>query len=326
MPAIRAVHLSKAFGEKLAVDDLSLSVEPGEIYALVGPDGAGKTTVIRLICGALGADQGEVTLGGVDLHRQTELARSHLGYLPQRFSLYGELTVMENLRFLAEVRGLPTEEWAERSWEILAFVELDDFADRRAEALSGGMRQKLGLAAALVHRPSILLLDEPSGGVDPVTRQSFWQLLIRLLGQEVAILMSTPYMDEASRCTRVGFIDGGRLMAEGPPSEIIQRMKGQLYEVTGDPIRLIHKAARGIEGILQSQAFGERLHLHLPSGVGEDPLTKLRKEVASQGGTVRSIRPIEPSLEDAFLALMIEQPQVPSRSKDHSEATETQSR
>ena len=122
MSAIRAVHLSKAFGEKLAVNDLSLSVEPGEIYALVGPDGAGKTTVIRLICGALGADQGEVTLGGVDLHRQTELARSHLGYLPQRFSLYGELTVMENLRFLAEVRGLPTEEWAERSWEGFFWV------------------------------------------------------------------------------------------------------------------------------------------------------------------------------------------------------------
>ncbi len=322
MAAIRAVQLRKTFGDRVAVDDLSLSVWPGQIYALVGPDGAGKTTVIRLICGALRADRGEVTLGGVDLQRHTEQALAQIGYLPQRFSLYGELTVMENLRFLAEVRGLPSKEWASRSKEILAFVELDAFAKRRAEKLSGGMRQKLGLAAALVHHPSILLLDEPSGGVDPVTRQSFWQLLIQLLGQGVAILMSTPYMDEASRCTRVGFIEGGRLMVEGSPAEIVQRMEGQLYEVTGDPIRLIHRVARGIGGFLQAQAFGDRLHLYLPSGERRDSLTALRSEVSAQGGTVRSIEPIEPSLEDAFLALLIERRQPTTHTQNRSHEAE----
>ena len=224
---IEANDLFRSFGELHAVDGIDLHVSSGEIYGLVGPDGAGKTTTMRLLCGAYRPDlDGDGTpaciqIGGYDVLQQTEQARSQIGYLPQRFSLYEELTVMENIRFFAEVRGLSPAEWLPRCMEILGFVGLDEFVDRRAGHLSGGMRQKLGLAAALVHKPSVLLLDEPTTGVDPVTRQDFWQLIIRLVAQngdqdqETAVLVSTPYMDEAARCTRVGFMVAGSLGGRG---------------------------------------------------------------------------------------------------------------
>ena len=178
---ITASHLNKSFGSTHAVEDLSISIAPGEIYGLVGPDGAGKTTTLRLLCGALRPDSGQAHITGFDVLRQSEQARSQIGYLAQRFSLYEELTVLENLRFFAEVRGLSAADWQPRCMEILRFVGLADFTKRRAGQLSGGMKQKLGLAAALVHRPKVLLLDEPTTGVDPVTRQDFWQLIIRLV-------------------------------------------------------------------------------------------------------------------------------------------------
>jgi len=205
--------LRHAFGAVQAVDGVDLQVGAGEIVALLGPDGAGKTTLMRLVCGALQLQAGQIRLCGMDLRSQAEQARASLGYLPQQFSMYQELTVLENLRFFAEVRGVPTREWRPRALEILDFVGLGEFADRRAGALSGGMRQKLGLAAALVHHPQVLLMDEPTGGVDPVTRQSFWQLLIRLLEEGVGVLISTPYMDEAARAQRVMFLNRGRVLA-----------------------------------------------------------------------------------------------------------------
>src|SRR6476620_8930566 len=220
---VSANHLSKSFGETHAVDDVSLQIRAGEIYGLVGADGAGKTTTMRLLVGALLPDAGQVTVCGYDVIRRTEDARSQLGYLSQRFSMYEDLTVLENIRFFAEVRGLKSREWLPRSLEILEFVGLEKFKDRRAGQLSGGMKQKLGLASALVTRPRVLLLDEPTTGVDPVTRQDFWQLLIRLVaaptvgegsqsGTEVSVIISTPYMDEAARCNRVGFMQKGRLI------------------------------------------------------------------------------------------------------------------
>ena len=230
---IEAAHLYRTFERLTAVDDVSLSVAVGEIYGLVGPDGAGKTTTLRLLCGAYrpspvpGSPPPSITVNGVDMLRQTDQARAQIGYLPQRFSLYEDLTVMENMRFFAEMRGLSAAEWRPRCMEILAFVGLAEFVDRRAGHLSGGMKQKLGLAAALVHRPRVLLLDEPTTGVDPVTRQDFWQLIIRLVGQDgssgTAVLVSTPYMDEAARCTRVGFMSSGRMIQEGTPTEFRQR-------------------------------------------------------------------------------------------------------
>jgi len=230
---IEVHHLTKTFGEKVAVNDLSLRVAEGEIYGLVGPDGAGKTTTMRLLCGALRPDAGEVRIAGHDVARQVNHARAQIGYLSQRFSLYEELTVLENIRFFAEVRGLSRQAWYPRSMEILAFVGLEDFVNRRAGHLSGGMKQKLGLATALVHRPRVLLLDEPTGGVDPVTRQDFWQLIIRLVREEgVTVLVSTPYMDEAVRCTRVGFMQEGRLLVEDTPDALRARLEGRAISYT----------------------------------------------------------------------------------------------
>jgi ABC-2 type transport system ATP-binding protein len=190
---IQVSNLVKRFGPLYAVNHLNLSISAGEIYGLVGPDGAGKTTTLRLLCGALQPDSGEMEISGYDVLTQTEQARAQIGYLPQRFSLYGELTVLENLRFFAEVRGLKSEDWKPRCLQILEFVGLADYSERWAGKLSGGMRQKLGLAAALVHEPKVLLLDEPTTGVDPVTRQDFWQLIIHLAAEgDVGVLVTTP--------------------------------------------------------------------------------------------------------------------------------------
>src|SRR5574339_321238 len=242
---ISASHLRKSFGPIHAVADVSLQVQAGEIYGLVGSDGAGKTTTIRLLVGALKADTGEINICGYDIYRQTEQARSQFGYLSQRFSLYEDLTVLENIRFFAEVRGLSSGEWLPRSMEILEFVGLSDFKDRRAGQLSGGMKQKLGLASALVTRPKVLLLDEPTTGVDPVTRQDFWQLVIRLTNQAdgVSVIISTPYMDEASRCHRVGFMKNGQLIAEDTPSQLRVRLNGRVLELRGARINLLRHVA-----------------------------------------------------------------------------------
>ena len=301
---IEARGLRKSFGDRLAVNGLSLTVNDGQIYALVGPDGAGKTTTMRLLCGALRADAGEVRLAGLDLSRHMDEARAFVGYLPQRFSLYGEMTVLENLRFFAEVRGLPPAEWKPRTLEILEFVGLAEFAARRADALSGGMRQKLGLAAALVHRPRILVLDEPTGGVDPVTRQSFWQLLIELLGQGVSVLLSTPYMDEASRCTRVGFLDGGRLLVEGAPGEIAARLDGRMIEVAAEPRRRAATIARADPSVEDARVFGDRVRLRLAPGSAEHVRKTLAERLPSEGCTVHHIQTVPPDLEDVFIDLL----------------------
>lgn len=305
MPVMIEAHaLRRSFGGKPAVDGLSLSIEAGEIYALVGPDGAGKTTTLRLLCGALLPDEGQVHLAGIDLLRQTELARAQIGYLPQRFSLYGELTVLENLRFFAEVRGLPTERWLPRSQEILDFVGLAEFSARRAETLSGGMKQKLGLAAALVHQPKILLLDEPTGGVDPVTRQGFWQLLIRLLRQGVAVLISTPYMDEASRCNRVGFLEHGRMLVEGTPAEITKSLQGRVLALNGQPRRLLEQLASADPQVQNAHSFGDRLHLRVAPGSAEAVMQRLVAAAQTHAATIDRIRPVAPGLEDVFLDLL----------------------
>ena len=282
---IDADNLYKYFGETHAVDGFSVHIPAGEIYGLVGSDGAGKTTTMRLLCGALKPNSGDITICGYDVQRQTEDARSLLGYLSQRFSLYEELTVLENIRFFAEVRGMKPDEWRPRCMEILEFVGLAHFQDRRAGQLSGGMKQKLGLASALVTRPRVLLLDEPTTGVDPVTRQDFWQLLIKLVSAplhlppnttasdfgglslpdkgSVAVLISTPYMDEAARCSRVGFMRDGKIIAEGAPSELRTMLKDRILELSGDPIKQLRHIAQKDEDVEDVRAFGDRLHLRV---------------------------------------------------------------
>lgn len=313
---IQAQGLDKSFGDNHAVNGVSLHISAGEIYGLVGSDGAGKTTTLRLLVGALQADAGEIRVGGYDVLNQVEMVRSQVGYLSQRFSLYEDLTVLENIRFFAEVRGLSSGEWLPRSMEILDFVGLAEFKDRRTGQLSGGMKQKLGLASALVTRPRVLLLDEPTTGVDPVTRQDFWQLVLRLVSSTisgeneesrrepgVSVLITTPYMDEAARCHRVGFMRAGRLIAEGTPSELRALLNGRILELRGKPISLLRKIAHMDDDVEDVQAFGDRLHVRVGDDRAEVVLTRLSTRIRSEGGEVTELRSVPPVLEDVFIAL-----------------------
>jgi ABC-2 type transport system ATP-binding protein len=313
---IGVTHLAKRFGATQAVDDLSLQVADGEIYGLLGPDGAGKTTTLRLLCGALkpthpagtaGDKRSEtrVEIGGVDVLRHPEPARALLGYLPQRFSMYEDLTVLENLRFFAEVRGVPAETWRARCMDILSFVGLDPFIHRRAGLLSGGMKQKLGLAAALVHKPQVLLLDEPTTGVDPVTRQDFWQLIIRLVNEEnLTVLVSTPYMDEAARCQRVGFILDGRLLVEGTPEALRDRLTGRVVELQGDPLPRLRDLAQLDPAVEDAHMFGDRIHLRVTPGTTDQVIQRLEAAIPAAGLSINRLRPTPPQLEDVFMALL----------------------
>ena len=303
--AITADNLHKSFGGTHAVDGLSLTVQEGEIYGLVGPDGAGKTTTMRLLCGGFDADQGSVSIRGYNVAKQPEQARAQIGYLAQRFSLYGDLSVMENLRFFAEMHSLQSTEWKERTLEILKFVGLAEFSHRLADQLSGGMKQKLGLATALVHHPKVLLLDEPTGGVDPVTRQDFWQLIIRLVSQEgLSVLVSTPYMDEASRCTHVGFINQGRIMIEGTPGQVASRLNGRILELVGEPHEELRQLAQKHEDVEDVQLFGDRLHLRVKEGSTDRVMSNLPAFLQTGGARIQRIRSIAPTLEDAFIELV----------------------
>jgi ABC-2 type transport system ATP-binding protein len=304
---IEASDLHKSFGPIHAVDGVSLRVRPGEIYGLVGSDGAGKTTTMRLIVGALKFDSGACSLVGYDISRKAEDARAFVGYLSQRFSLY--------------VRGLRPDEWRPRCMEILEFVGLADFKDRRAGQLSGGMKQKLGLASALVARPRVLLLDEPTTGVDPVTRQDFWQLLVRLVSSDaidsapaggtgdrhsdgaVAVLISTPYMDEAARCNRVGFMRHGQLIAEDTPSQLRSRLAGRILELRGAPLQLLRRLAQSDPGVQAVRAFGDRIHLRVGESHADAVIKRLPGVVRSVGGTVDYLRATAPLLEDVFILL-----------------------
>lgn len=297
-------HISRAFGEVKAVQDVSLSVIPGQIYGLVGPDGAGKTTTIRLICGAMKADSGTVNIGGYEVDKKPELARELIGYLSQQFSLYEDLSVLENIRFLAEIRGLSETEWLPRSRENLAFVGLDKFETRLAGQLSGGMKQKLGLACALVNRPRLLLLDEPTTGVDPVTRQDFWQLVIRLAGEQgMAVLVCTPYMDEASRCSKVGFMRGGQIIRNGSPMQLRSLLAGRILELAGQPVPLLLETSRQDPAVQDAQRFGDRLHLRIIKGEAAAVKERLGKAIQAAGGKLESINEIPPVLEDVFIDL-----------------------
>lgn len=317
---VHAENLHKRFGDTQAVNGVSLQIAPGEIYGLVGSDGAGKTTTMRLLVGALKPHQGSIEVCGCDVLKKTEQARSAIGYLSQRFSMYEDLTVLENIRFFAEVRGLSSSEWLPLSMEILEFVGLEKFKDRRAGQLSGGMKQKLGLASALVTRPRLLLLDEPTTGVDPVTRQDFWQLVIKLvasplapLPQEegqgvrdeggVAVIISTPYMDEASRCHRVGFMKNGQIIAEDTPSNLRARLNGRVLELRGSPLDTLRHVAHSDADVEDVQAFGDRLHIRVSDGKSKAVLKRLMTEIKQAGGHVEELRSVPPVLEDVFIAL-----------------------
>jgi ABC-2 type transport system ATP-binding protein len=301
---VRAQGLSKHFRATCAVDDLNLEVHSGEIYALMGPDGAGKTTTMRLLSGILQPDKGSIFLAGISLNDHPNAARAYLGYLAQSFSLYEDLSVLENIRFFAEVRGVRGADWRDRAYEVLKFVDMEAFSGRLAGALSGGMKQKLALAVALVHNPRILLLDEPTGGVDPITRQAFWRLITRLLSEGVAVILTTPYMDEAARCHRVGFLLGGRMVVEGSPADLASTLGGRTLMLRGSPLRLWAKKARSLAEVELVQPFGDNIHLITSQGMLEQVIKELEMMQDSEGLILDQVEPVAATLEDAFVSIL----------------------
>jgi ABC-2 type transport system ATP-binding protein len=299
--AIRTQQLSKSFGSLAAVAGLTLSVPRGELFGLVGSDGAGKSTTLRMLTGIMDPSGGEAWVLGTSMKRPTEAVRSQIGYMSQRFGLYPDLTVLENLRFYADIQMIPRRGRDARISELLDFGKLAPFKDRPAGKLSGGMKQKLGLACALVHRPRVLFLDEPTNGVDPVSRRDFWRILYGLLGEGVTVFVATAYLDEAERCGRVGLMHRGELLACDTPQGLKKLMKGGVLELTtNDPRRAVRLLSEQFPSGSVA-LFGERLHLYAP-----DPAEAGRLAAATLGadGLELSLRQVEPTLEDLFVSLL----------------------
>jgi ABC-2 type transport system ATP-binding protein len=299
---IEAVGLRRSFGDHAAVDGLSVWVGAGEIYGLVGPDGAGKTTTVRMLAGLLDPSAGSVRLLGLDPFRGDGAVREALGYMPQQYSLYGDLTVDENLAFFREMFCLERNAFRRRRRRLLSLTRLEAFGSRRADALSGGMYKKLALACALLHEPRVLLLDEPTNGVDPVSRREFWDLLHEFLAEGMAIVLATPYMDEAARCHRVGLLCDGRLLEEGRPSEMLQTFPHPVFRVQGDRRRMGEVLERS-EDVLASTPAGAALRIVARHGTEPRVLSDLARAGASASR-------VAPTFEDLFLARL--------RERDHA--------
>lgn len=293
--------LTRRFGDVVAVDHVSFEVARGEVFGLLGPDGAGKTTLFRMLSAILALDEGTARIAGADIRTESERVKSVIGYMPQSFTLYQDLTVEENLRFIAEVYSVPRNELAARMERLLAFSRLTPFIGRLAEHLSGGMRQKLALAATLLHEPEVLLLDEPTTGVDPVSRREFWQILYDLHRAGKTVVVATPYMDEAERCTRVALMHQGRVLIVDTPSALKAQLHGTVLEVLASPRRAALAVARALAVVRHGSIFGPALHLVVPT---EEAAPQIESALQQQGIAVEGIRPIEPSLEDVFVALL----------------------
>ncbi|MBT1076271.1 ABC transporter ATP-binding protein [Geobacter grbiciae] len=302
MDAITTDNLTKRFGNLTAVDGLTLSVARGELFGLVGSDGAGKTTTMRMLAGIMDPTEGSARVMGHHTVREAEPLKEELGYMSQRFGLYPDLTVLENLHFYADIYGLPRRGRDEKIGRLLSFSNLTPFGKRLAGNLSGGMKQKLGLACALIHTPKVLFLDEPTNGVDPVSRRDFWRILYQLLREGVTVFVATAYLDEADRCNRVGLIHRGRLLACDTPDNLRGLMDGTILDVlTPDPRRAALLLRERLEGESVG-IFGDRLHVVTRDAEEAGPAIKAIMEGA--GVTVQSIRPIEPSLEDVLVSVL----------------------
>jgi ABC-2 type transport system ATP-binding protein len=298
--AIRFEDVTKQYGAVRALDTVSFSVHHGEMFGLIGPDGAGKTTTIRLACGLVHADAGRVRILGCDPVREHGQVTRSVGYLSQRFSLYGDLSIDENIAFFAEIHGL--RRYGARRDRLLDLTQLRPFRDRLADRLSGGMKQKLALACTLVHEPRVILLDEPTTGVDPVSRREFWKLLSEFLGQGITILVSTPYLDEAERCARVALLHEGRVLALDTPDALRASLPGRIVEMTAADQPRAVAAARQDEGVADVQTFGERAHVRYAAGADGEAVSRLAARLSAAGVEVRSLREVPPSLEDVFIA------------------------
>jgi ABC-2 type transport system ATP-binding protein len=304
MLSIQTTNLTKRFGSLTAVKNLSLEVKTGEIFGLVGPDASGKTTTLRMLCGILPPDDGEAKVAGCDIRREAEPLKEKVGYLPQRFGLYGDLTVLENIDFYADLYQVSRKGRKDRVERLLRFANLEPFGSRKAQDLSGGMKQKLGLICALIHTPQILFLDEPTTGVDPLSRRDFWIILYDLLKEGVTILFSTSYLDEAERCNRISMIYEGELLIADTPSAVKAQMKGTILDLrTGNNQRSI-KRLEGIESIRGLVLSGDKIHVLV-----EDPQEGervIREVMKREGIQIVGLTAVRPSLEDAFVSFVRE--------------------
>lgn len=302
--AIRTANLTKAFKSNVAVDGLNVEVRTGELFGLVGPDGAGKTTVMRLLTAIMRPTYGNAWIQGYSILNEGEKIKDKIGYMSARFGLYEDLTVMENIHFYADIYGVKAGERFKRIERLLAFSRLEPFTDRLAGNLSGGMKQKLGLVCALIHTPEVLFLDEPTSGVDPVSRRDFWHLLYDLLKEKITIFVSTAYLDEAERCTTIAMLYKGKLLAVDKPSRIRGLLSMPMMEITGVETRRAKTVVSNVEGVLVVTAYGDRIHVGM---TGREVREKILRALEEEHIQVQSERYILPSLEDVFIARLREE-------------------
>jgi ABC-2 type transport system ATP-binding protein len=307
MTAVSFARVRKTYGAVQALRDVTFDIGAGEMFGLIGPDGAGKTTAIRLLCGLLHADSGEIRVHGRDPVKQHRALTASVGYLSQRFSLYGDLSIDENIAFFAEIHGVG--DYRARRDRLLEMTQLTPFRSRLAERLSGGMRQKLALACTLVHEPQLIVLDEPTTGVDPVSRREFWKLLSQFLESGITILMSTPYLDEAERCARIALLHEGTVLALDTPARLRASAPGRWFELlVDDPRAAVARLAPHRGDDLRTHLFGDRLHVWLAASDPAGARARLDGAIAQAGLHGAQARTIVPSLEDVFIARLAGQP------------------
>jgi ABC-2 type transport system ATP-binding protein len=301
MNAIKTSNLTKSFNGNIAVSNLNLEIKKGELYGLVGPDGAGKTTTMRLLTAIMEPTSGEAWVAGSSILTEGEWIKEKIGYMSQRFGLYEDLTVMENIIFYADLYEVQRKERPARIERLLGFSNLTPFKDRLAGKLSGGMKQKLGLACALMHTPEVLFLDEPTNGVDPVSRRDFWKILYDLLKEGVTILVSTAYLDEAERCTRIGLMHKGNILLEDGPKNIRSSLPQPMIEVWSENARSAVELVKNLGGVISVSLYGDRLHITVEKKV---PAAEIIVNVKRAGIDVKDYRDILPSLEDVFISMV----------------------
>lgn len=303
MPAVSLKNITKSYGDLRAVDDVSFEVKKGELFGLIGPDGAGKTSIFRILTTLLLADKGSATVDGCDVVKDYRAIRNQVGYMPGRFSLYQDLTVEENLNFFATVFGTTIKENYDLIKDI--YEQIKPFSNRRAGKLSGGMKQKLALCCALIHKPTVLFLDEPTTGVDVVSRKEFWEMLAKLKQQHISILVSTPYMDEAKLCDRIALMQGGKIMSVDKPDNIVQRFPKTLFAAKAKDIYKLLQDLRADDEVESCYAFGEYLHLTLKNdSEDEKPVQALASKYHHEELEVKKVTP---TIEDSFIRLMRDQ-------------------
>lgn len=299
--AIKTSNLTKVFGDNIAVNQLNLEIKKGELFGIVGPDGAGKTTTMRLLTAIMKPSSGEAWVSGHSILHEEEQIKEKIGYMSQRFGLYEDLTVMENIDFYADLYGVPQKERPLRVERLLGFSNLTPFKDRLAGNLSGGMKQKLGIACALIHTPEVLFLDEPTSGVDPVSRRDLWKILYDLLREGITIFVSTAYLDEAERCTRIGLIHKGNILMIDEPAKVKAAITTPMIEISSPYARKARDMVSTIDGVQSVSIYGDRLHIAVRD---REVVSVIMGVLRSQGIEIQGQREIAPSLEDVFISMV----------------------